>query len=823
MHRRTFLGGLGAAAAGTSLGLQGCDAIRKPVEKILPYVKRPEDLIPGQPLYFATSWHQGGTVEGLLVESQEGRPTKIDGNPQHPHNLGTASGWAQASVHDLYDPDRSRSPRWKGAAISSAQADTYLSGVAERLVESKGSGLALLVESNPSPTFQGMLASLRAKLPQARVYRHDLLGRSSSRAGAELTGAAGLVPVYSLAGAETIVAIDGDFFHSEGESTRLAREYADGRRVAKPGDKMNRLYAVETGLSITGTQADHRLRLKGTEISGFVALLADRLKGKGVKVPAAVPTPTTPVGNAALVNRFVDALAGDLVKTKGKSLVMVGERQPAAVHGLVAAINVGLGNLGKTLAYHTDPDAQVHGDLAALTGALLGGKVSHLIIVGGNPAYTSPADLAFGDALTQATALSVHLSSSVNETSLRSTMHLPAAHYLESWGDLATSDGVVSLQQPLIAPLHGAAWTASELLARLTGTDETAYALVRAHWQRASNTSGANLRATLDAATKGREAAEAALTALTDAAPAEGADAVATREAEISSRRAALSKARAKEAKAQSALDADTSQASARFERNWRQWLHDGVVQGSKSVATRPTFDWSGVAKAWKAPAAGEGMELTFAVDPSVGDGRFANNPWLQEIPDSVSKLTWDNAAMLSTATAAKLGVTSGDMLTITLGQRTLKIVALETMGVADNALVLPLGYGRTEGGRVADGAGFDVNAIRTSTHPSIAAGATVTAVTSMGAGSTPVTYPLALTQTHHRLEPKSGWARRPLARVATAKEWAAKPEFVKDSEVMKADKLKSLFAQPNETEGHQWGMTIDLNTCNGCNACTIA
>ena len=291
MPRRSFIGGLGAAAAATSISLQGCDVIRKPVEKILPYVSRPEDLIPGNPLYFATSWQHGGTVEALLVESQEGRPIKIEGNPQHPHSLGRTTGWAQASIHDLYDPDRSKSPRHKGAEISWEKVEGFLAGVSKRLDASKGKGLALLVESAPSPTLQGLMAALRARFPEVKVYRHDLMGQTNSRAASALVGAAGLVPVKRLDGADLILSIDGDPLHSEGETVRIVREYANGRRVTKPGDSMNRLYAVETCLSVTGSQADHRLRLKGSEIAGFVALLANRLKGQGVPDPCVRPQP----------------------------------------------------------------------------------------------------------------------------------------------------------------------------------------------------------------------------------------------------------------------------------------------------------------------------------------------------------------------------------------------------------------------------------------------------------------------------------------------------------------------------------------------------
>ena len=817
MPRRSFIGGVTATAA---LAIPGCDAMRKPVQKILPYVRRPEDLVPGRPVYFATSLHFGGNVEGLVVESQDGRPIKVEGNPQHPHSQGATTGWAQASIHDLYDPDRSQAPKLKGANVSWDEVDAFFAGLSKRLEKSKGAGVALLLESSPSPTFKALLEGLRAKCPELKVYRHDLLGRRNSRAASALVGADGHVPVIKLQGADVLLSIDGDPLHSEGEVVRVLRDFADGRRVSKPGDSMSRLYAVETTLSVTGSNADHRLRLKGSEIASFVALLASKLNAKGVKVPASVPAPSGPIGaNPSLVTRFVDALAAELVANKGKSLVMVGEQQPAHVHALVTAINVGLGNLGKTLDFYADVDVRADGGLAELTESLVAGQVSHLIMAGGNPAYTSPADLKFAQAIGQATSMSLHLSDSFNETSREVMWHLPLAHYLESWGDLVTSDGVVSVQQPLIAPLYGGAWTQSELVARLLGKTESAYELTRAHWKARATGNAPALKTKVEAAQKAREAAEGTLKALTAAENAgteEG-------QAAITAQQAVVAKSTEAEASAKAAVEAEVKLAGGRFEKDWRKWLHDGLISAKASAPAAPKLNWANVAKAWKPAAKSTGYELTFIIDPMIGDGRFGNNPWLQEMPDSVTKLTWDNAALMSRATADKIGVNNGDLVSIKQDGRALTIVTLVTMGIADDAVVVSLGYGRPHGGRVAKGAGFNANALRTSSGGQLLSGAEISVVRSMGPTSKPKTYPIALTQTHDSLKPAEGWARRPLARVATAKEWVADPEFVLKSEVMPAKKLKSLWTEPNDRTGHQWGMTIDLNTCIGCNACAVA
>ena len=735
MNRRRFLEtvGTGAVVAGAGLTTAGC--IRKNVQKIVPFARRPEDVIPGEPMYYATAFSAGGAVQGLLVENHSGRPTKIEGNPRHPTSFGAAAVWAQASAMSLYDGDRSKEPAKDAVQSTWAVARAALTELGAAAATAKGKGFAVLLQAEPSPTFQALLAMLKGKLPQMAVYRHDELSRAGSRAGAALTGAKGMLPSFDLTGANVIASFGADFLGAEGETVRHARAYATGRRLAKAGDGMNRLYAVEATLSATGMNADNRLRLQPSQVSAALASLAGRLARLGVTMPAGVTVPAgEPTGNTARINTFLDAVATDLAGAKGKSAVIVGEQQPAAVHALAAAINSALGNVGKTLRYFPDGDAPDAGTLSDLAAALSGGQVGQLVIIGGNPVYTSPGDMDFAALMKKATT--VHVGLYFDETAGVANWHIPMAHRLESWGDLATEDGTTAIVQPLIEPVFGEAWSGIEVLGLLAGAaDPSGYAAVVSTWK--DRLGGPN------------------------GAP-------------------------------------------------WLQALHDGVVEGSTLKPAAPVFDWAGLAGAWSAAGAA-GMELMFPVGGSVGDGRYANNAWLQELPDQLSKLAWDNGALMSKATASRLGVETGDMLTVTAGGKSLDIVAVTVMGVADETLVMSQGYGRTSGGRTADGVGFDVSPLRTGA--AWVGGATATA-----AGGS---YDLAIVQTGDSLT-VNGY-RRPHARVREKAAYEAEPDFVKSEEIMPAEKLESLWNEPNEEGGHQWGMSIDLNACIGCNACTVA
>jgi molybdopterin-containing oxidoreductase family iron-sulfur binding subunit len=827
LDRRQFLSTMGAttAALASTTSITGC--IRKPVEHILPYSRRPEDLIPGRAMYFATAMNVGGSVEGLLVESQDGRPTKIEGNPRHPGSQGGASAWAQAWVASLYDADRGTSPIASGAPVEWAQADAMLRGLGERLGE--GEGTAFLVQSMPSPTFQRLLAALRSKAPKISVYHHDLMGSANSRAGTALVGGAGWTASNDVSSARVLFAVDSDFLQTEGDAVRNARGYATGRDMANKA--INRLYSVEARHSLTGTMADHRLRLRSSLIGGLLRAVAANLANHGVSVPGAAGA-KAPKGT----EKWAAAVAEDLAEQKGAGLILVGERQPPDVHALGHAMNAALGNFAGTVRWVPDSDTPNAGDIAGLSAALQEGAVERLLIFGGNPAYDAPADLDFA-ALVARVPLSVHLGENANETSAQCTWYLPQAHGLESWGDLVSSDGAASIVQPLIAPLHGEAKTGAEVVARLLGDGDSAYDLVRATWKArlggpaagsekrvtaadaqvtAAEAQLANVRATSkDVLPKKRKAYDGDVDGLMIMSAAAAAVAAGVAAAEE-----ALAQAKTEAAAARDALASSGAAAGALFDTAWRRGLHDGVIDHAESHRKAgPTLDWKALAAT--APAAeAAGIELDFVVDTTVLDGRLANLGWMQEMPDPVTKLTWDNAAVMSAATAESLGATDEDLVHIRYNGRHLVLPALTAIGIADGSVVLQLGYGR-EVGRVAAGVGANVGQLRTSDAPWFGGGATVSVQRTLGPGSPGRKHPLAVLQEKKTLHING--TRRPIARVGSLADYEKKPDFVVDDEILPAEKIKSLWTEPNVRDGHQWGMTVDLNSCTGCNACAVA
>ncbi|GMV42720.1 MAG: quinol:cytochrome C oxidoreductase [Myxococcales bacterium] len=747
VSRRGFLGVMGASMALAGTALAGC--VRKPLEHILPYTKRPEDLIPGSPMYFATSAWIGGSVHGLLVESHEGRPTKVEGNPQHPSSSGATSHWAQASVLGLYDPDRSKAPATAG---KDATWEAALGAVRERFTAARaesGAGVAILVEPVPSPSVWRALSDLLRALPQAALYGWEPARPGNGAAGGALVEAGASLPSYELDKADVILSVDADFLGAEPDAVRHGRQFASRRRVKTPADTMNRLYVVEPNFSVTGAMADHRLRSKGSRVGEVLIAIARALGAQGVTLPVGGLEPR---GTDARVETWATAVAKDLAASRGRSLVLVGERQAPWVHALGHAINEALGNTGTTLRWLERPGAPALRSIGELAQAIDGAQVKTLVVVGCNPAYDAPADLGLAASLPKV-PFSVHLGIYRDETAQKCTWHIPQSHYLEAWGDLVATDGTASIQQPLIAPLYDTV-SDLELLATLAVPDAViaprGYELVRQTWA---------TRATGD------------------------------------------------------------------FEKEWRRWLHDGVITTPTPRVAAPPFSWAPLTTALGSrPTPADGLEVSFIVDPSVYDGRYANLGWLQELPDPMTKLTWDNAAVMGPALAKKLGVefdtASGGnqerpLVQVTVEGRSLTVGTFVSPGIAEDTVILALGYGRKGLGRVAEGAGFDTYALRGKATLFDAPGATVTKV--------PGGYRLASTQDHGSME------GRPIVREATLDGFRKDPGFVEKAEVMPADKIKSLWDSPWETAYrgevplHKWGMAIDLNVCTGCSACTVA
>ena len=719
--RRTLLKLMGA-----SLGLAGLTACSRPVEKILPAAKGVEDQIPGNPLFYATAMSLGGAATGLLVEAHDGRPTKIEGNPDHPFSRGAASAFHQASVLGLYDPDRSRQVMRDGQPSTWEEFAAFAS--AHFAAPATGAGLRFLSQTVNSPSLEAVRTHAAARFPEAKWIEYEPISDDEALAGAELAFGRSLRPVYHFDKADVILSLDSDFLALDSPTVAYTKDFAARRRVASANDTMNRLYAVESQFSVTGAMADHRFRMRAGEIGDLAAELVRELG-------------LAPAGLNVLNNdprrKWLAALARDLKKSAGRCLVLAGPRQPAAVHATAHWINHVLGNAGKTVAYVESQRGLQLPALVQLAADIAAGQVGTLVILGGNPAYDAPADLEFSSAIKKV-PVTIHLGVERNETGVLANWHLPEAHYLESWGDARALDGTASIVQPLIQPLYGGR-TGAEVVALLSGyKDQRAYDIVRNYWL--------------------------------------------------------------------------AQWPAANAEKTWRRCLHDGLISGTAFPPVQPTPDAKRISAGLAAgrptaPRPTAGFEVNFYPSASTWDGRFANNGWLQEAPDPMTKLTWDNVALMSPGTARQLGVTNGDVISIAAAGRDVEMPVWIQPGHADQSVSLALGYGRAVSGRVGHGAGHDSYAIRTSAAFQTIAGARVTK-----AGRT---YKLATTQQHHSME------GRPLVREASLETYRAQPAFAKKPD--EKTELFQLFPRFSYDQGNQWGMAIDLNSCIGCNACVLA
>ncbi|MBX7079474.1 MAG: 4Fe-4S dicluster domain-containing protein [Nannocystaceae bacterium] len=763
VSRRRFFSVVGASAA--LAGVTGC--VRKPKETILEFSERPEDLVPGKPMFYASAIQLGASVEGVVVESQDGRPTKIEGNPKHSGSQGATSVWTQASVLDLYDPERTRVALDRSGGeekpVDMATARAALGKLLQAAQANGGAGLGLLLRWPSSPTQRSELRLMTERLPKARVFVSDALAPSNAFAAAEAVGGPGARAFHHLEKTSIVFAADSDFLGVESDTVRMAREWAKTRRVVGPTDFMSRLYVVEPSLSGTGVMADHRLRLKGSQVGEVLLALVHALsKSPEFKLPADVSIAGLPAPKLDKpVQDFVDLLAKDLgsPENRSKSAILVGARQPAWVHVLGLLIDVGLGNQSVhgvgaapeagpppgtgSLRWRIDGAAPKTEDLAALAAGLGDGSIKTLLCFETNPAYEGPGDLGLAKLLAKATV--VHMGQYRDETAQLAAWHIPTSHWLEAWGDVEAIDGTTSIQQPLIEPLHDT-YSVTELLGFVaTGKMLDGYSLLKSFW---------------------------------------------------------------------------TAEAGPQFsDRIWRQWVHDGVVSGiPREPGTPKLTGWTdALAPVANRPAPIAGLELDVHVDPKVLDGRFSGNGWLQELPHPISKLTWDNAAYLSNATATKLGVGNQQRISLTVEGRTIEAAVWIQPGQADDTVSLSLGYGR-KATIVSTDAGFDVNPLRSSKAPWFAA-----ATLAAGNGN----YTFASTQDYGSLKPPSymglDFPERPIVLEHTRAEFKADPNFVEKANLMERTRLQHLWDPPKLTGKQQWGMSIDLNTCTGCNACVIA
>jgi MoCo/4Fe-4S cofactor protein with predicted Tat translocation signal len=733
--RREILKVMAASAA--LAGLTGCT--KMPTQQIVPYVRQPEDVIVGDALFFATSMALGGVASGILVESHMGRPTKIEGNPDHPASLGATDAFTQAAILSLYDPDRSQTVVHDGRIGSWTEFQRQLPIALEDQKLKRGAGLRILTETITSPSLAAEIQTLLSLFPNARWHQYESAGRDAARQGAMLAFGEYVNTVYRVDRARVILALDADFLCFGPGCVRYAREFARSRRPDDASGTMNRLYAVEATPTNTGAMADHRLRLRASEIESFARALARQL---GVDAAAGEPI------SSRVPATWISTLARDLQQNTGACLVVPGDQQPPLVHALAHAMNQRLGNFDKTVYFTSPIEANPLNEwqsISELAADLRAGRVEVLIIMGGNPAYDAPVDLDVKDLLPRV-PFSARLGLYEDETSALCHWHIPQTHFLEEWGDAKAFDGTVSVVQPLIAPLYDGK-SAYELVALLNGQPgKVDHDIVRDYWKSASGSPGA-------------------------AAPG--------------------------------AVRGDVSQAGVgSFDAFWKKTLHDGLMADTASPP-KPASLKTGFASESQAPAAG--LEIIFRPDPTIWDGRFANNGWLQELPKPLTKLTWDSVAMFSPATAQRLGLRNEDTVELKYDGRTILAPVWVMPGHADESVTAFLGYGRRRSGRVGTGVGFDAGWIRPLHTQWFGTGLTLR--------KTGARWPLAETQTHSSME------GRDLIRTATLEEYRSHPNFAQKDVVTNPPSLYPTVKQ----EGYQWGMAVNLNACTGCGACVVA
>ena len=789
--RRSFLKYMAASSALAGLSLSAC---RREEKTLVPFTKGVEWSVPGKPVFYATSRPHRRGAHPLVAVTHDGRPTKVEGNPNHAASKGATDIQSQASLLDLYDPDRSRRFQQDGVEAKEEDFTKWLGEVIAKAGD--GAGIAFLSEHFMSPSFGRLKGAVAEKLPKAIWATYEPLGGSEARKASEASFGEGMRAVPQLDKADVILALDSDFLGFDEGRIEGIRAFSKRR---SPEQKMNRLYVVENRYTTTGGMADHRLRVQAKMVANVTRQLAEIIAGKtndeGLKsLVAKFPKTSAFTGTQ---EKWISETAEDLMANKAKSVVLVGYRQPAQVQALSHAINAALGNLGETVVGRKS----MHGKSASIgeLAKAIGEKaVKTLFILGGNPVYNAPADLNFGD-LIKGVEVVRHgfyedeTTYSLDEKGARHFVkwHVPAAHYLEAWGDGRASDGSYVSQQPMILPLFGG-WSEIQLLNFIaTGKKSDGLELVQDTFKEVA---------------KG--------------------------------------------------IDTES----------WAKFLHDGFLSASAAQAETLSFNATNAADlvaSYKVPA--DGYEVVFAPCAKVDDGRYSNNAWLQELPDPITKVTWDNAALISPATAKKLGMEAnlgnghfdfdnGTWIAIEVNKARIEIPVYIAPGHADDSITIALGYGHTHEGRVGgregnymshgglfakkSQVGFNAYPLRTSEAHYIAGGAEVKKLANTA-------YQLAITQEHGALEGRGADVVRE-ATLDTHKHYLPSKEhpehkgFAKDehwlhdrhamdahAEELDRNKYpvpRSAYSHPElNDKNHQWAMAIDLSTCLGCSACMIA
>ena len=750
--RRSFVKLMSASFMLAGFGLTGC---RRPVENIYPFSKMPEGYVHGVPKFYATSMPSRRSAIPLLAKSNDGRPTKLEGNPQHPDSNGSADRYTQATILNLYDPDRAKRILQNGLVKKPAEAMDALKTLAAAQQASGGKGLAFLAEQSSSPSRARLQGLIAKALPQSRWYEHEPVDFDIHRAAATAAFGASVVPSYQLANASVIVSLDSDFIGNEEHLLQNIRGFAAGRRTKSASDPMNRLYVAEAMLSLTGANADHRLRLAPSQIPAAAAVLAQQVLGAGQVSGAVAALAKSFTGNA----KWLSACADDLNANKGKCIVLAGTRQPLSVHLLANAMNAALGNVGSSVVYHEAP-APAAGSIADLAAQIKSGAVDTLVMLGANPVYNAPADLGWAELQASEKLTVVRLGYYEDESTPKNGWSLPQAHYLESWGDARTPDGTLVPVQPLIEPLFGGL-TELEVLGQFAGvSDTTPYSIVRETFHGIAGTD----------------------------------------------------------------------------EEVWKRFLYNGFLENSGAKPVAVQLDAGATVAALNqealvaAPAASKDkLEVIFHRDYKMDDGRFNNNGWMQELPDPITKLTWENVILMSLKTAKELGVYIANKennriktpwVKITVDGRDVEGPVWAQPGQADYTVALALGYGRTKTGRVGRNSGYNAYSIRTTKNLHCATGATL--------ADTGARHSLSITQDHGAME------GRPIIREANLEEYRDYKKKHADGnfalgynmerpDAPEAELYPNPFDEARKKGHHQWGMAIDLSACVGCSSCMIA
>ncbi|MGI8786169.1 MAG: TAT-variant-translocated molybdopterin oxidoreductase [Pyrinomonadaceae bacterium] len=800
LSRRNFIKVMGASLA--LAGLSGC--VIQPAEKIVPYVRQPEELVPGKPLFYATAMTLGGEATGLLAKSNEGRPTKIEGNPDHPQSLGATDARAQASLLDLYDPDRSQEITYRGNPTTWQNFMTALRAKVDENRVDGGAGIRFLTETVTSPTLVAQMKQILTELPNARWYQYEPINSDNALAGAKMAFGTTAKPIYKYDQATRVLSLDKDIFSDF--NVRYIKDYNKARVFSEEKKEINRLYTIETTLSLTGAKSDHRLAVKPSQMPEIAKAVAAALGVGGA------------TSTYAENSQWINAMAKDLKANAGKSIIVAGDNQPRVVHALAYAMNNALGNVGKTVTY-VEPfqpfaDVLQIDQLRQLIKEIDGGAVKMLVILGGNPVYNTPADLKLNAERMNKIPFRAHLGRYFDETGELCQWHVAEKHYLESWSDARAFDGTASIVQPLIMPLYDGKniHEVAQIFFK-ENYDKKDFDIIREHWQQQGFSGAPKMMATTAATNQ---------TAPTTAS-------------NTAQNRVGTSPATAIAAQTGSSTQPpNTTGASKNFDDTWRKVVHNGFIPNTAAAAKTVSVG-GGFMSQPSTPATNSGnLEITILPDPSVYDGRFTNNGWMQELPNPLTKITWENVALISPRTAQRLGINQSSdpeefnggsqgisFINTKGGNSFSELVRLKMNGAEiakdvpmwiapgqpDDVVTIYLGYGRTRAGRIGTDLGYNAYDVRRSDAMYFGAGE----VTKTG-GQTSI----ASTQIHFNME------GRDILRVWDIESVEPLAEESKEKEKEEGGYDKSMYPR-YEYAGNKWGMTIDLNSCVGCNACVLA